>query len=231
MIDCLQKVNYMKLYQVKSKFLLAALFNLILISSVYAALRPLTPSELINKSGLVLTGEIINIQVSTENSHIEKDSGNYDWAIDLTIKINDVEKGLYDNSDTIVVRCIRVKSRSSKLGYFGPGGNNPIPGIGTMVRAHLYKSSDLWRIVLPNGLTSVSGGVELTNADILHKLRNKSKPLYLRLFNKSKPTYFLLGVKLAAFFLWIVFVIKVVNWLFRKGLLQESIINPEEKTR
>jgi len=92
----------MKLYQVKSNFLLAALCNLILISSAYAAHRLLTPSELINESNLVLTGEIINIQVSTENSHIEKDSDNYDWAIDLTIKINDLEKGLYDNSNTII---------------------------------------------------------------------------------------------------------------------------------
>ena len=110
---------------------------------------------------------------------IERGFGNYDWAIYLTFRITDVEKGLFEQSDTIVARCHRIKSRISTLGYICSGGNHPIPAVGTSVRAHLYRDNGLWRVVLPNGLVSVSDQAELTDADAIRQLRRGMRYTYL----------------------------------------------------
>lgn len=60
--------------------------------------------------------QIIHLEIGTERSYIERGFGNYDWAIDLTLRITDVEKGLFEQSGTIVARCFRIMSRKSTLG-------------------------------------------------------------------------------------------------------------------
>jgi hypothetical protein len=48
--------------------------------------------------------QIIHLEIGTEWSHIECGFGNYDWAIDLTLRITEVEKGLFEQSTLVVSR-------------------------------------------------------------------------------------------------------------------------------
>jgi hypothetical protein len=132
--------------------------------TLYAERSALKPDRLAQESDLILVGKIRALEVGIERSHVESGFGNYDWAIDLTLKIQTIEKGQYDQSDEIVVRCFRIKSRRSQWEYFTPSGNHPIPDVGAEVRAHLYRQGGLWRVVFPNGLEPVSTQVLLADA-------------------------------------------------------------------
>ena len=64
-----------------------------LAATLHAERAPLSPARLVEESDLVLTGQILAHSIGTERSHVESGFGNYDWAIDLTLKIESVEKG------------------------------------------------------------------------------------------------------------------------------------------
>ena len=145
----------------------------LLASTLFAAKPPQSTAQLIDESDLVIVAQIINLEIGIERSHIVRGFGNYDWAIDLTFRITDVEKGLFEQSDTITARCFRIKSRTSMLECFAPSGNRPIFAVGTSVRAHLYKDEGLWRVVLPNGLVSVSDHSESDHAEAIRQLRSR----------------------------------------------------------
>jgi len=147
--------------------------HFLLASNLFAAKPPLNSAQLIEESDLVIVAQIINLEIRIERSHIECGFGNYDWAIDLTLKITEVEKGLFEKSDTIIARCFRIKTRKSMLECFSPNGNYPIPPVDTSVRAHLYKDNGLWRVVLPNGLVSLSTHVESAHAEVERQLSSK----------------------------------------------------------
>ena len=155
-------------------FLLSVFCQSLLCSSLLAAKRPRTPEELVEEADLVVVGQITDLKIQSERSHIERGFGNYDWAIYITIKITEVEKGAFEESDTIVARCFRIKTRKSLTEYLTPGGNRPIPGAGATVRAHLYRDrgGGSWRVVFPNGLASVSEETELSDAEAIRKLRS-----------------------------------------------------------
>jgi len=135
-----------------------------LAGTLYAERFPLSPAGLARESELILVGRILALTVGVERSHIETGFGNYDWAIDLTLRIQRIEKGQYDQSDTIVVRCFRIKSRKSVVEYLTVSGNHPIPGAGEEVRAHLYRRGGVWRVVFPNGVGPVTGQAPLADA-------------------------------------------------------------------
>ena len=61
---------------------------------------------------MILVGRILDLKFGVERSHIETGFGNYDWAIDLTLKIQSIEKGQYDSTDTMPVG-VRVGERES----------------------------------------------------------------------------------------------------------------------
>lgn len=145
--------------------------HFLLAPSVFAERAPLTAAELIDASDLVVVGEITDFEIGTERSHIERGFGNYDYAIDVTLRISNIEKGAFEQSKTIIVRCFRIKLRKSIVEYFSSSGNHPIPGVGTSVRAHLYKDGGLWRVVFPNGLASFSEDVEVTDAEVVRQLK------------------------------------------------------------
>ena len=152
--------------------------HFLLASTLFAAKPPLNSAQLIEESDLVIVAQIINLEIGTERSHVERGFGNYDWAIDLTLKMTEVEKGLFEQSDTIVVRCFRIKSRKSMLECLSLSGNHPILPVGTSVRAHLYKNDRLWRVVLPNGLLSLSYLPNLPSRNMLYAThRNPLVPL------------------------------------------------------
>ncbi|MFN0130663.1 MAG: hypothetical protein ACKV19_28715 [Verrucomicrobiales bacterium] len=135
-----------------------------LAAILHADRAPLPPGGLVEESDLVLTGQVLAHNVGTERAHVESGFGNYDWAIDLTLRIQSVEKGRFDESDTIVVRCFRIKTRKSATETLSVSGNHPIPEVGAEVRAHLYRQGDLWRVVFPNGLAPVSDQKPLADA-------------------------------------------------------------------
>ena len=143
-----------------------------LCSLLLAEKAPLSPEALVDESDLVVVGEVVDLRIRSERSHIEQGFGNYDWAIYVTIEFTDVEKGVLEDSDTILARCFRIKTRKSLTEYLTPSGNRPIPGVGTTVRAHLYADKDdgSWRVVFPNGLASTSGEARLSDADAVQKL-------------------------------------------------------------
>jgi hypothetical protein len=143
----------------------------LLASTAVAERAPLSAEQLVKESDLVVVGQITNLTVGTERSRIERGFGNYDWAIDLTLKITAVEKGTLASSNTVVARCFRIKSRKSMTEYLSVGGNYPIPGVGTAVRAHLYQRDGRWRVVFPNGLAPVSDRTALTDAAAVGALR------------------------------------------------------------
>jgi hypothetical protein len=138
--------------------------------SAHAERAPLPPAGLIAESDLILTGQILDHRITTERAHVESGFGNYDWAIDLTLKIQSIEKGEFDPSKTIIIRCFRVKSRKSMAETLTVGGNHPIPDVGSEVRAHLYRRGDLWRVVYPNGLVPVPDHAPLADAAAVRAL-------------------------------------------------------------
>jgi hypothetical protein len=138
--------------------------------SAVAERAPLSQAELMEHAHLVVVGRIVDLDIKTERSHIERGLGNYDWAIDVTIEIGEVERGRFEDSNTIVARCFRIKSRKTSTEYLTPSGNHPIPGVGTDVRAYLTMSDGLWRVIFPNGLQPVSQGAKLTDAPAVIQL-------------------------------------------------------------
>ena len=104
-------------------FVALLIWPALLGSPLRAERAPLAPSELVRESDLVIVGRILDLEVEPERSHVERGFGNYDWAIDVTIAITDIEKGRFEGSDRIVARCFRIKSRRSITEYLTPSGN------------------------------------------------------------------------------------------------------------
>jgi hypothetical protein len=152
----------------------------LLATTLPAERAPRSPNELVKASDLVVVGRIVDLQIQTERSHIETSFGNYDWAIDLTLQIEKVEKG-ESSGDTIVARCFRIKSRKSAVEYMTPSGNRPIPAVGTPVRAHLYERDQVWRVVFPNGLGGPRGEKQLTDAEAVRQLEGGGYTYWLPL--------------------------------------------------
>ena len=150
-----------------------------LAATLRAERAPLRPATLAQESDLVLTGQILAHEIGTERSHVETGFGNYDWAIDLTLRIKSIEKGNFDQSDTIVVRCFRVKTRKSITETFSVSGNHPIPAVGAEVRAHLYRRGELWRVVFPNGLAPVPDHAPLADAAAIRALSSRAYTWWL----------------------------------------------------
>jgi hypothetical protein len=145
----------------------------VLAATLHAERAPLPPARLVEESDLVLTGQILAHKIGTESSHVQSGFGNYDWAIDLTLKIQSVEKGekgRFDQSVTLIVRCFRMKTRKSIGEFESVSGNHPIPDVGAGVRAHLYRQGELWRVVFPNGLAPVADHEPLTDAAAIRGL-------------------------------------------------------------
>ena len=143
---------------------------LCLLATILLAERaPRSPAQLLEEAELVVVGRIVDLQVQTERSHVETGFGNYDWAIDVTLQITNVEKGRFEGT-SIVARCFRIKSRKSVVEYMTSSGNHPIPAPGTMVRAHLYQRDHQWRVVYPNGLVDPRGATELPDAAAVRQL-------------------------------------------------------------
>jgi len=141
--------------------------------SVLAERAPLSQAELREHADLVVVGRIVDLDIKTERSHIERGFGNYDWAIYVTIQIDDIEKGRFEDSNIIVARCFRIKSRKTTTEYLTPSGNHPIPGVGTDVRAHLTMSDGLWRVIFPNGFQPVSDDRKLADAAAVTRLSGR----------------------------------------------------------
>ena len=138
--------------------------------SAVAERAPLSQAELVEHAHLVVVGKIVDLGIKTERSHIERGFGNYDWAIDVTIEIDEIDRGRFEDSNTIVARCFRIKSRKTSTEYLTPSGNHPIPDVGTAVRAYLYMSDGLWRVIFPNGFQPLSNDAKLTDAPAVSQL-------------------------------------------------------------
>src|SRR4029078_10370508 len=91
-----------------------------------AGRAPLSQEKLLEEADLVVVGEIVDLRVEVERSQTEG-FGSYDWAIYTKIRIDEIEKGEAERSNTIFARSFRIKSRLSAPGYFSPSGNHPIP--------------------------------------------------------------------------------------------------------
>ena len=132
---------------------------------------PLSQEELLKNADLIAVGEIVDLRVESEPSQIEQGFGNYDWAIYATIRIDEIEKGQAEGSDTLVARSFRIKSRKSIYESMTPSGNHTIPDVGTRVRAYLAAHEATWQVIYPNGFQPVSGDDELSDADSVARLK------------------------------------------------------------
>jgi hypothetical protein len=150
--------------------LLAMGLHLVWGHTLFAERAPLSESQLFDEAELIVVGEIVDHRITTERSHIERGFGNYDWAIYVTIKIDEIQKGQFDDSETIVARCFRIKTRRSQVEYLTPSGNRPIPDIGTRVKAYLCSRDGSWRVIFPNGFQPILGGDTLTDAEVVAQL-------------------------------------------------------------
>jgi hypothetical protein len=100
-----------------------------------AARAPSSPKELLAESDVIVVAEVTEIDIQKERARIETGFGNYDWAIYLTLRVQEVEKGTATEAyKDIVVRCFLIKTRKSAVEYFTRGGHYPIPEIGQTVR-------------------------------------------------------------------------------------------------
>jgi len=130
---------------------------------VAEAATPPRSLEQLRQSDLIVVGTIKELRIETERSQLNPGFGNYDWAIYVTLAVEQVVKGRLDD-DAIEFKCFRVKYRRSLTEYFGPGGHRWIPGTGTRICAYLNMRESGWMAALPNGLTEPES-VEYTNMD------------------------------------------------------------------
>ena len=105
----------------------------------------------LNEAKTIIVGTIKEIRVEIERSTVEPGFGNRDWAIYVTILIDEVEKGSFESSE-IEVRCFRNSSRRSAIENLSMVWHSPIPKVGTKVRVYLEGLDEL-RPMLPNGIT------------------------------------------------------------------------------
>jgi len=129
-----------------------------------AEVAPRSAGQLAGYSDLIVTGEVVDLTVTSERSRIESGFGNYDWIVALKIWVDGVEKGDGPEGQFLTAYCFRVKSRKSLLEFLSPSGHHPIPGAGAKVRAYLAQADSRWHVVLPNGLQSVDENTELADA-------------------------------------------------------------------
>lgn len=142
---------------------------------VAAERAPLSTERLWAEADLVVIADVVSASVGTERSHHERGFGNYDWTIDLSLRVSQVEKGSWPGDEILVGRCFRIKSRKSMVEFFTSSGNDPIPGAGVAVRAYLYRRDPVWRVVFPNGLQSISDRTVLASGA---EMRALSLPHY-----------------------------------------------------
>ncbi len=128
----------------------------LLNSSAFAEKAPLSVDQLKTHADAIVVATIKDIRIESEPSRFEPGFGNSDWGIYLTLTVKQVEEGSISD-ENIEARCFRIRSRGSFTEDLTPSGHYPIPKIGTSVRTYLEKEGNLWRVVLPNGITSVSG--------------------------------------------------------------------------
>ena len=141
----------------KMHFLLPlSIFAAALVNSIaFAEKAPLSVDQLTSHADAIVVATIEGIRIESEPSRVERGFGNSDWGIDLTLAVENVEKGEISDQ-TIVARCFRIRSRRSFMEYLTPSGHHPIPETRTLVRAYLEKEGNTWSVVLPNGITSAS---------------------------------------------------------------------------
>jgi hypothetical protein len=132
-----------------------SLFVAVLPTSFACAEKaPLSVDELASQASAIVVARIDRIRVESEPSRFERGSGNSDWGIYLTLRVETIEKGNVSD-EQLEARCFRIRSRSSMAGYLTPSGHHPVPAIGARVRVYLERENDSWSVVLPNGITSV----------------------------------------------------------------------------
>ena len=161
-----------------------SLFTSVLLTSLaFAEKAPLSVNELKRQADAIVVATIEHIRVEPEPSRVERGFGNSDWGVYLTLRLETVEKGgVFD--DPLEARCFRIRVRRSRMEYMTPSGHHPIPGTGTRVRAYLAKEENSWRVVLPNGITSVDDvddwpGGNLQDAREVTQLRSRGYTYFL----------------------------------------------------
>lgn len=136
-----------------------------------AARAPWLPEKLFAESDVVVVAEVTQIEINKERARIERGFGNYDWAIYLTLRVQEVEKGASVTTDEdMVVRCFLIKTRKSTIEYQTRGGHSPIPEVGQTVRAYVQRDRDDYVVIDPNGFASVDG-TQLVQAATVKQLR------------------------------------------------------------
>ena len=157
---CLVWLGWLEMREVVAR---VALLCALMTSAVYAEKAPLGADQLLEQAELVVVGTIETIDIQSEASRIESAAGNYDWSIQLGIRVDQTEKG-DAGAELVSARCFRIKSRKSAQEFLTPSGNDVVPAIGTKVRAYLVGSPDDWQVIYPNGLESPDGQTELQDA-------------------------------------------------------------------
>lgn len=136
-----------------------------------AARAPWSPEKLLAESDVVVVAEVTKIEIRKERARIERGFGNYDWAIYLTLRVQEVEKGASITPDEDVeVRCFLIKTRKSTIEYLTRGGHYPIPEVGQTVRAYVQRDGDNNVVIDPNGFASIDG-TQLVQAAAVKALR------------------------------------------------------------
>ncbi|MEM7231937.1 MAG: hypothetical protein AAF517_07175 [Planctomycetota bacterium] len=143
-------------------------------SLAQAAIAPLDTAGLQSRAQTIVIARIETISVRSERSTIETGFGNFDWVVDLTLRVASVEKGdLKLTGTTISVRTFRVHSRKSIVEFQSSSGHRPIPARGMESRVYLQKRNGHWCVVLPNGFQPVVDGHRLKDAPEVLKLRSR----------------------------------------------------------
>jgi hypothetical protein len=170
-------------FKMNPRCFLLLFLSVSLTTPAFAEKFPLTIAKLRSEADVIVVASVEHIRVESEPSQIERGFGNSDWGIYLTFKVEMVEKGdVLD--EQLEARCFRIKSRKSSMEFLTPSGHHPIPGPGTRVRAYLEKENGLWRVVLPNGITSVESSNELPDSNLLDatKVTQLRSPAFTYIF-------------------------------------------------
>ena len=152
-------------------YFLPTVLTVAIASSAVAEIVPKHPDVLHQYADLIIVGTIRDLRVETEPKERGSDeTGDSDWAIYLTMDVDRVEKGEFDQA-SIKARCFRKKLRRSASGSMDASGHRPIPEIGSKVRAYLDGPPSAWEVVLPNGIASLDPNSKLTDAEQVQQLR------------------------------------------------------------
>ena len=124
---------------------------------------PLNPEQLSKQARLIIEGVVTDLDISKAAPHLDGGRADTDWAIKLTLRVNQVRQGNY-TEPSLTLGCFRLRTRTSAYGFMTVTGHHPIPPFGARVVVYAERAGGNWRPLIPNGIQPLDPEQTLSDA-------------------------------------------------------------------